>query len=133
MGQVRDARGDPDGGKALRHRPASGRDRRYLDGRLRRLRPGAAAPEALLRRRRSLPRAVVRERGNGAWGLRQRRRLQPQRRRRHGRGNPDAFEGMRVWNDYGDADPFRVYDEGFVGYLRNGGAELSAHTWDGGH
>jgi len=49
------------------------------------------------------------------------------------RGNPDAFAGMRVWNDYGDADPFRVYDEGFVGYLRADGADLSAHTGSGGH
>jgi S-formylglutathione hydrolase FrmB len=49
------------------------------------------------------------------------------------RGHSDAFEGMRVWNDYGDADPFRVYDEGFVGYLRADGAELSAHTGSGGH
>jgi len=49
------------------------------------------------------------------------------------RGNPGAFDGMRVWNDYGDADPFRAYDEGFVGYLRADGADLSAHSWDGGH
>ena len=49
------------------------------------------------------------------------------------RGNPDAFEGMRVWNDYGDADPFRAYDEGFVGYLRADGADLSAHSGSGGH
>jgi S-formylglutathione hydrolase FrmB len=49
------------------------------------------------------------------------------------RGNPDAFAGMRVWNDYGDADPFRAYDEGFVSYLRADGADLSAHTWPGGH
>jgi S-formylglutathione hydrolase FrmB len=49
------------------------------------------------------------------------------------RGNPDAFAGIRVWNDYGDEDPFRVYDEGFVSYLRGGGADLSAHSWDGGH
>jgi hypothetical protein len=49
------------------------------------------------------------------------------------RGNPGAFEGMRVWNDYGDEDPFRTYDEGFVGYLRQDGVDLSAHTWDGGH
>src|SRR5215211_3334824 len=39
------------------------------------------------------------------------------------RGNPDAFDGMRVWNDYGDEDPFRAYDEGFVGYLRSDGAD----------
>lgn len=49
------------------------------------------------------------------------------------RGNPDAFAGMRVWNDYGDADPFRVYDEGFVDHLRADGADLSAHTSSGGH
>jgi len=49
------------------------------------------------------------------------------------RGNNDAFDGMRVWNDYGDGDPFRVYDEGFVGYLRADGADLSAHTGSGGH
>lgn len=49
------------------------------------------------------------------------------------RGNPGAFAGMRVWNDYGDEDPFRVYDEGFVSYLRADGADLSAHSWHGGH
>jgi S-formylglutathione hydrolase FrmB len=49
------------------------------------------------------------------------------------RGNPEAFAGMRVWNDYGDEDPFRIYDEGFVGYLRADGARLSTHSWDGGH
>ncbi|HVD38704.1 MAG TPA: alpha/beta hydrolase-fold protein [Solirubrobacterales bacterium] len=49
------------------------------------------------------------------------------------RGNPEAFAGMRVWNDYGDVDPFRVYDEGFVDYLEADGADLSAHSWSGGH
>lgn len=49
------------------------------------------------------------------------------------RGNPDAFAGMRAWNDYGDADPFRAYDEGFVDYLRADGVDLSAHSGDGGH
>jgi S-formylglutathione hydrolase FrmB len=49
------------------------------------------------------------------------------------RGNSEAFAGMRVWNDYGDEDPFRVYDEGFVGYLRADDADLSAHSGDGGH
>ena len=47
-------------------RPAPGRDRRHLDGRLRRLRPGAAPPAALLRRRRPLRRALVRGRRNRA-------------------------------------------------------------------
>lgn len=49
------------------------------------------------------------------------------------RGNPDAFAGMRVWNDYGDGDPFRGYDEGFVESLQADGANLSAHSWPGGH
>lgn len=49
------------------------------------------------------------------------------------RRDSDAFAGMRVWNDYGDADPFRVYNEGFVDYLRAGGTDLSAHSWPGGH
>ncbi|HSS34500.1 MAG TPA: alpha/beta hydrolase-fold protein [Solirubrobacterales bacterium] len=47
--------------------------------------------------------------------------------------NPDAFAGMRVWNDYGNEDPFRGYDEGFVEYLRADGANLSSHSWPGGH
>lgn len=49
------------------------------------------------------------------------------------RADPDAFAGMRVWNDYGDEDPFRGYDEDFVEYLRDDGADLSAHSWPGGH
>jgi S-formylglutathione hydrolase FrmB len=49
------------------------------------------------------------------------------------RGNPAAFSGMRVWNDYGTADPFRAYNEAFVDYLRADGADLSAHSWPGGH
>jgi S-formylglutathione hydrolase FrmB len=47
--------------------------------------------------------------------------------------NPNAFGETRVWNDYGDEDPFRVYNEGFVDALRAGDAELSAHAWPGGH
>jgi S-formylglutathione hydrolase FrmB len=49
------------------------------------------------------------------------------------RRDPDAFAGTRVWNDYGDEDPFRVYNEAFVDYLRANGADLSAHPWPGGH
>jgi len=49
------------------------------------------------------------------------------------RGNSSAFAGMKVWNDYGDEDPFRASDEGFVGYLRQDGADLSSHSWHGGH
>jgi len=46
---------------------------------------------------------------------------------------PDAFEDMRVWNDYGHSDPFRAYNEGFVNALRSTDANLSPHTWPGGH
>ncbi|MEX2106372.1 MAG: alpha/beta hydrolase-fold protein [Solirubrobacterales bacterium] len=49
------------------------------------------------------------------------------------RSDPGAFGGMRVWNDYGSQDPFRVYDEGFVEALEAGDADLSAHSWSGGH
>jgi S-formylglutathione hydrolase FrmB len=44
-----------------------------------------------------------------------------------------AFAGIPVWNDYGDEDPFRVYDEGFVRALRTNGTDVSAHPWSGGH
>ncbi|HEX4668719.1 MAG TPA: alpha/beta hydrolase-fold protein [Solirubrobacterales bacterium] len=47
--------------------------------------------------------------------------------------DPDAFGDTRVWNDYGDEDPFRVYDEGFIAALRAGDADLSAHSWPGAH
>ena len=30
------------------------------------------------------------------------------------RADPDAFGPIPVWNDYGDEDPFRAYNEGFV-------------------
>ncbi|HEX3239766.1 MAG TPA: alpha/beta hydrolase-fold protein [Solirubrobacterales bacterium] len=49
------------------------------------------------------------------------------------RANPDAFGEMRIWNDYGSEDPFRGYNEGFVDYLEAGDADLSAHSWPGGH
>jgi S-formylglutathione hydrolase FrmB len=44
-----------------------------------------------------------------------------------------GFGDIPVWNDYGRADPFRVYDEGFVDALRANGTDLSAHSWPGGH
>jgi S-formylglutathione hydrolase FrmB len=47
--------------------------------------------------------------------------------------DPNAFGDARVWNDYGDEDPFRVYDEGFVAALEGGDADLSAHSWPGAH
>jgi S-formylglutathione hydrolase FrmB len=49
------------------------------------------------------------------------------------RGDPDAFGEIPVWNDYGDEDPFRVYDEGFVDLLEAGDADLRSHSWPGGH
>jgi S-formylglutathione hydrolase FrmB len=49
------------------------------------------------------------------------------------RADPNAFGSMRIWNDYGSEDPFRGYNEGFVDYLEAGNADLSAHTWPGGH
>lgn len=49
------------------------------------------------------------------------------------RTDPNAFGDMRVWNDYGSEDPFRGYNEGFVDYLRAGSADLSPHSWPGGH
>jgi S-formylglutathione hydrolase FrmB len=47
--------------------------------------------------------------------------------------DPEAFGDTRIWNDYGDEDPFRVYDEGFVAALEAGNADLSAHSWPGAH
>jgi S-formylglutathione hydrolase FrmB len=47
--------------------------------------------------------------------------------------DPEAFGDTRIWNDYGDEDPFRVYDEGFVAALEAGNANLSAHSWPGAH
>jgi S-formylglutathione hydrolase FrmB len=47
--------------------------------------------------------------------------------------DPNAFGDARIWIDYGDRDPFRVYDEGFVDALRAGDIDLSAHSWSGGH
>jgi S-formylglutathione hydrolase FrmB len=47
--------------------------------------------------------------------------------------DPEAFGDTRIWNDYGDEDPFRIYDEGFVAALEAGDADLSAHSWPGAH
>jgi S-formylglutathione hydrolase FrmB len=49
------------------------------------------------------------------------------------RANPEAFGPIPVWNDVGDEDPFRVYDEGFVEALEGGDADLTAHLWPGAH
>ncbi len=47
--------------------------------------------------------------------------------------DPEAFGDSRLWIDYGDEDPFRVYDEGFVSALEAGNADLTAHSWPGAH
>jgi enterochelin esterase-like enzyme len=49
------------------------------------------------------------------------------------KADPGAFGGIPIWNDYGNEDPFRGYDEGFDEALEAGGADLSAHSWHGGH
>jgi S-formylglutathione hydrolase FrmB len=49
------------------------------------------------------------------------------------RNDPEAFGEIRIWNDYGRSDEFRVYNEGFVEALSTGRADLSAHSWPGGH
>jgi S-formylglutathione hydrolase FrmB len=47
--------------------------------------------------------------------------------------DPEAFGDIPIWNDYGSEDPFKVYDEGFVDALDRGNADLSTHSWPGGH
>jgi S-formylglutathione hydrolase FrmB len=47
--------------------------------------------------------------------------------------DPDAFGETRVWNDYGQSDDFRVYDEGFVAAMEAGDADFTTHSWPGGH
>lgn len=47
--------------------------------------------------------------------------------------DPDAFGETRVWNDYGDEDPFLPYDEGFVAAMAGGDADFTTHTSPGGH
>jgi poly(3-hydroxybutyrate) depolymerase len=46
---------------------------------------------------------------------------------------PDAFGKTKVWIDSGEEDPFRPYDEGFVAALGEGDADLTSHSWPGGH
>lgn len=47
--------------------------------------------------------------------------------------NPDAFGKTKVWIDYGEEDPFRPYDEGFVAAMEGSESSFTAHTWPGGH
>jgi S-formylglutathione hydrolase FrmB len=43
------------------------------------------------------------------------------------------FDGLPVWVDGGDADPFRAADAAFVSLLRGRGAPLAYHVWPGAH
>jgi poly(3-hydroxybutyrate) depolymerase len=47
--------------------------------------------------------------------------------------DPNAFGGTHVWIDYGDEDPFRVYDEGFVAAMEGSEGSFTSHSWPGGH
>jgi poly(3-hydroxybutyrate) depolymerase len=49
------------------------------------------------------------------------------------RADPQAFGEIPIWNDYGDEDPFRGYNEGFVQALEAGGTDLTTHMWPGIH
>ena len=53
---------------------------------------------------------------------------------RHGPGRPRRLRRHpRSGTTTADEDPFRVYDEGFVDALEAGDADLTAHSWPGGH
>ena len=49
------------------------------------------------------------------------------------RADASPWRGIPLWLDGGDEDPFRPGAEAFAAALRAGGADLRAHTWDGGH
>jgi S-formylglutathione hydrolase FrmB len=45
----------------------------------------------------------------------------------------EALAGIPVWLDAGDRDPFLPGDEAFLAALEAAGADVTAHTWPGGH
>ena len=47
--------------------------------------------------------------------------------------DPEAFGNAKVWNDFGQTDDFRPYDEGFVQAMEAGNADFVTHSWPGGH
>ncbi len=47
--------------------------------------------------------------------------------------DPSAFGDIPIWNDAGNEDPFLISDVRFDEALQAGGANLTAHTWPGGH
>lgn len=49
------------------------------------------------------------------------------------RSDPGAFGPIPIWNDAGDEDPFLISDVAFDETLEGAGADITAHTWQGGH
>lgn len=49
------------------------------------------------------------------------------------RDHPDAYEGVQLWLDGGSDDPFRAANAELVDALHDGGLQVTAHTWSGGH
>lgn len=49
------------------------------------------------------------------------------------RSDPGAFGPIPIWNDAGSEDPFGISDTALDGALEAGGADLTSHTWPGGH
>ena len=128
-GALRARRGHPAGGQAAARRPAARRDRRHLDGRLRRVLDRAAAPAALLRGRRPLARrcgAAAASRRAGAFDDAEdfaRNDVDRASRAARGRG---AWGGARLWLDGGTEDPFRAGGEAFASALG-----ITMRHWDG--
>jgi len=49
------------------------------------------------------------------------------------RNDPEAFAGIPIWNDAGREDPFLISDVALDEALEEEGADLTSHTWSGGH
>ena len=49
------------------------------------------------------------------------------------RNDPGAFGPIPIWNDYGSEDPFAISDVALDETLEAAGADLTAHSWPGGH
>ena len=118
----------------FRHRPASGRDRRHLDGRLRRLRPGAAstrgdsAPSAATpprcgsraAKRRPAPSTTPptsTATTSSAWSA----------------ATPMPSTGCGSGTTTATPIPSASTTKASSATCEADGADLSAHTWDGGH
>lgn len=49
------------------------------------------------------------------------------------RSDSGAFDDVGVWLDTGDSDPFESANSDFADALRDGGVNVTTHTWPGGH